>query len=247
MGTFLMDTVLQVSHVSYHYPDGHRVIQDVNFQLHSGERLAIIGPNGAGKSTLFFCLNGIFQSEGDILVLGEKMEAKTLGTIRQNIGLVFQEPHDQLFMPTVFEDVAFGPINMGCSEADVRERVQRALRQVGMDGSEALTPYHLSVGQRKKIAVATVLAMDPQILAFDEPSSGLDPRSRRQLIHFLKELPQPQLIATHDLDLVLDVCQRVLILDDGRIVGEGIVPEIFEQERLLTAHGLERPLRMQKI
>jgi cobalt/nickel transport system ATP-binding protein len=159
--------------------------------------------------------------------------------------LVFQDPNDQLFMPTVFEDVAFGPMNLGCSETDVKERVMKALRQVGMETSEALVPHHLSLGQRKKVAVATVLAMEPEILAFDEPSSGLDPRSRRALIEFLKTLPQTQLVATHDLDLVLDLCQRAIILDRGQIVYEGKVPDIFADEARLKAHSLEKPLSMQ--
>ncbi len=237
--------ILQVRHLSYRYPDGTQALNDVSFELGETERLAVIGPNGAGKSTLFFHLNGTFQGDGEIVILGDTLNAKTLTTVRKQVGLVFQDPNDQLFMPTVFEDVAFGPVNLGCSETEVRERVQTALRQIGMEGSEALTPHHLSFGQRKKVAVAAVLAMQPKILAFDEPSSGLDPRSRRLLIQFLKSLPQPQMIATHDLDLVLDVCQRVIVMDGGRIVGEGQVPDIFDQEDLLTAHGLEKPLRMQ--
>src|SRR5258708_4191866 len=174
--------ILQVRHLSYRYPDGTQALNDVSFELGETERLAVIGPNGAGKSTLFFHLNGTFQGDGEIVILGDTLNAKTLTTVRKQVGLVFQDPHDQLFMPTVFEDVAFGPVNLGCSETEVRERVQTALRQIGMEGSEALTPHHLSFGQRKKVAVAAVLAMQPKILAFDEPSSGLDPRSRRLLI-----------------------------------------------------------------
>lgn len=242
-----MAPVLEIRQLTYRYPDGTQALQGVNLKVEEGERLAIIGPNGAGKSTLFFHLNGTFQGDGQVIVLGEAVSDKTLSSIRKEVGLVFQDPNDQLFMPTVFEDVAFGPVNLGCDETEVRERVQKSLRQVGMEGTEAITPHHLSVGQRKKVAIAAVLAMNPQILAFDEPSSGLDPRSRRLLIQFLKSLPQTQLIATHDLDLVLDVCQRALVLDGGRIVGEGKVPEIFDQQELLTAHGLEKPLRMQPV
>jgi len=181
-----MSAVLEVRHLFYIYPDGTHALNDVSFQLGEGERLAVIGPNGAGKSTLFFHLNGTIRSDGQIVVLGERLLGSTINSIRKKVGLVFQDPNDQLFMPTVFEDVAFGPANLGCSETEVRERVQKALLQVGLEGSEALTPHHLSVGQRKKVALAAVLAMQPQILAFDEPSSGLDPRSRRQLIEFLK-------------------------------------------------------------
>lgn len=240
-----MSSVLEVRGLSYTYPDGHQALKDVHFQLAEGERLAIIGPNGAGKSTLFFHLNGILQGNGEIVVLGETLHEKSLGSIRQKVGLVFQDPNDQLFMPTVFEDVAFGPANLGCSEEDVRQRVGTALSDVGMQGTETLTPHHLSVGQRKKVALASVLSMQPKILAFDEPSSGLDSRSRRQLIEYLKGLSQPQLIATHDLDLVLDVCQRALILDAGQVVAEGPVPDIFRNAALLEAHGLEKPQRLQ--
>jgi len=150
-----------------------------------------------------------------------------------------------LFMPTVFEDIAFGPMNLGLSEADVRERVREALHHVGMEGTEALTPHHLSLGQRKKVALASVLSLRPKLLAFDEPSSGLDPRSRRALIRYLKEVPQTQLIATHDLDLVLDICTRAIVIDQGQIVADAEIPALFEQPALLEAHGLEKPLRMQ--
>jgi cobalt/nickel transport system ATP-binding protein len=240
-----MTAALDVRHLSYHYPDGTTALRDVSLRIEEGERVAIIGPNGAGKSTLFFHLNGTFRGEGNIDVLGEPLTDKTLYQVRRTVGLVFQDPNDQLFMPTVFEDVAFGPMNLGCSETEVRDRVVRALRQVGMEGTEALVPHHLSLGQRKKVALACVLALQPAILAFDEPSSGLDPRSRRALIEFLKSLSQTILIATHDLDLVVDLCQRAVIIDGGQIVYDAGVPQIFEQEALLKSHGLEKPLRMQ--
>ena len=242
----ILMTALDIQHLSYHYPDGTVALRDVSLKVAEGERVAVIGPNGAGKSTLFFHLNGTFRGEGEIVVLGQTLTDKTLYDIRRDVGLVFQDPNDQLFMPTVFEDVAFGPINLGVSETEVRDRVQTALRQVGMNGSEALVPHHLSLGQRKKIALASVLALAPKILVFDEPSSGLDPRSRRALIEFFKTLKQTMLIATHDLDLVLDVCERAVILDGGRVVYEGKVPEIFDQTDLLKTHGLEKPLRMQR-
>ncbi len=241
-----MEPVIRIGHLSFHYPDGTPALRDINLEIARGERVAIIGPNGAGKSTLFFHLNGTFRGEGDIAISGCLLNSKTLYDIRRQVGLVFQDPNDQLFMPTVFEDVAFGPMNLGCSETEVRDRVQKALRQVGMEGSEALVPHHLSLGQRKKVAVAAVLAMDPEILAFDEPSSGLDPRSRRALIEFLKTLPQTQLIATHDLDLVLDLCQRAIVIDRGQIVYEGKVPDIFADESRLKSYGLEKPLSMQR-
>ena len=240
-----MAAVLEVKHLSFRYPDGTAALNDVSLRVEDGERVAVIGPNGAGKSTLFFHLNGAFRGNGEIFVQGKKLTNDTLYDVRRAVGLVFQDPNDQLFMPTVFEDVAFGPMNLGCSETDVRDRVLRALDAVGMEGSGPLIPHHLSLGQRKKVALASVLALDPAILAFDEPSSGLDPRSRRALINFFKTLPQTMLIATHDLDLVLDLCKRAVIIDGGRIVYEGPVPQIFDQESLLKSHGLERPLRMQ--
>jgi len=241
-----MAVALEVRHLSFHYPDGTAALHDVSLRVEEGERVAVIGPNGAGKSTLFFHLNGTFRGEGEIIVRGRPLTDKTLYEVRRTVGLVFQDPNDQLFMPTVFEDVAFGPMNLGCSETDVRDRVLRALKQVGMEGSEALIPHHLSLGERKKVALASVLALEPAILAFDEPSSGLDPRSRRALIEFLKSLPQTILIATHDLDLVLDLCRRAVIIDAGRIVYEGKVPQIFDQESLLKSHGLEKPLKLQR-
>jgi len=240
-----MADILEVRHLSFVYPDGTTALRDITLRIGEGERVAVIGPNGAGKSTLFFHLNGTFRGEGEITVQNEKVSNETLYSIRRAVGLVFQDPNDQLFMPTVFEDVAFGPVNLGCSETEVRDRVERSLRQVGMEGSEALVPHHLSLGQRKKVALACVLALEPKILAFDEPSSGLDPRSRRVLIEFLKTLPQTILIATHDLDLVLDLCQRAVIMDGGRIVYEGNVPDVFGQEMLLKSHGLEKPLSLQ--
>jgi cobalt/nickel transport system ATP-binding protein len=240
-----MPPILQVRHLSFRYPDGMMALRDVNLEVHEGERVAVIGPNGAGKSTLFFHLNGTFRGEGEIRIQDEIVSDQTLYFIRRAVGLVFQDPNDQLFMPTVFEDVAFGPANLGCSETEVRDRVARALHQVGMEGAAALVPHHLSLGERKKVALACVLALEPKILAFDEPSSGLDPRSRRALIEFLKTLSQTILIATHDLDMVLDLCRRAVILDGGKMVYEGPVPEIFEQEHLLKSHGLDKPLRMQ--
>jgi cobalt/nickel transport system ATP-binding protein len=240
-----MTAALTIRGISFDYPDGTPALRDISLEVPEGQRLAVIGPNGAGKSTLFFQLNGTVRGEGDVIVHGQALTDKTLFEIRKAVGLVFQDPNDQLFMPTVFEDVAFGPMNLGLSEGEIRDRVAEALRDVGMDGSQAQAPHHLSLGQRKKVAIAAVLALKPQILAFDEPSSGLDPRSRRSLIQFLKGLSQTQLLATHDLDLVLDLCDRAVILDKGKIVADGKVPAIFEDSQLLEAHGLEKPYRLQ--
>jgi cobalt/nickel transport system ATP-binding protein len=241
-----MDAVLQVCNLSYRYPDGAQALKGIDLEVQAGERVAVIGPNGAGKSTLFFHLNGTFRGEGNVTVLGKTLNDRTIYDIRREVGLLFQDPNDQLFMPTVFEDVAFGPLNLGLSELEIRDRVKNALRQVGMEGTEALVPHHLSLGQRKKVALASVLALEPKILAFDEPSSGLDPRSRRALIDYFKTLTETILIATHDLEMVCELCSRALIIDEGRIVYTGSVPQIFENESLLRAHGLERPLSLIK-
>jgi cobalt/nickel transport system ATP-binding protein len=242
-----MTPALEVKNLLYRYPDGTLALRDVSMVVQPGERVAVMGPNGAGKSTLFFHLNGTFRGDGQVLVEGTALDDRTIYEIRRRVGLVFQDPNDQLFMPTVFEDVGFGPMNLGLTEEEIRDRVRTALHVVGMDGAEALAPHHLSLGQRKKVALAAVLALQPSILAFDEPSSGLDPRSRRALIEFLKGLPQTQLIATHDLDLVFDVCQRAIVIDGGQIVADRPVPDIFKETALLEAHGLERPLRMQNL
>jgi cobalt/nickel transport system ATP-binding protein len=242
MGT-LGKPVLEVSQLSYRYPDGTLAVRNVSFQVETGERVAIIGPNGAGKSTLLLQMNRTLQGEGTVRVDGELLNSHTLYAIRKKVGMVFQESNDQLFMPTVFEDVGFGTMNLGGSETEIRERVEKALQAVGMSGSEPLAPHHLSVGQKKKIALATVLATDPEILVIDEPTASLDPRGRRSLMDLLKRLPQTQLIATHDLDLVFEICHRALLMDGGEIIYQARVPDIFKEETLFLAHGLEQPAR----
>jgi cobalt/nickel transport system ATP-binding protein len=241
LGAILSIPALHVQALSYRYPDGTQALTGIDIEVQEGERVAVIGPNGAGKSTLFFHLNGTFRGQGEVTVLGKQLNDDTIYEIRRQVGLVFQDPNDQLFMPTVFEDVAFGPLNLGLSETEIRDRVKTVLHQVGMDGSEALVPHHLSLGQRKKVALACVLALEPKILAFDEPSSGLDPRSRRALIDYLKTLRETILIATHDLQMVRELCTRAIILDGGRIVYVGKIPELFSNGEVLKAHGLENP------
>jgi len=213
--------------------------------VQSGEKLAIVGPNGAGKSTLFLHLNGTLRARtqnGDrVRVAGLAVGDKTVQAVRAKVGLVFQDPDDQLFSPTVFEDVAFGPLHMGATEDEVRERVARALAAVGMTGHEGHMPHHLSLGERKRIAIATVLAMDPEILVLDEPSAGLDPRARRNIIALLRELPQTMLVASHDMRLVWDLCSRTVILDGGRLVSDGLTAGLLQNEALMERHGLEVP------
>jgi len=237
----MQDSIIAIRGLSFSYPDGRQALASINLQVGPGEKVAIVGPNGAGKSTLFLHLNGILRGEGEIQVAGLEVGDGTVRAVRAKVGLVFQDPDDQLFSPTVFEDVGFGPLHMGYRADEVRERVGRALAAVGMSGHEEHMPHHLSLGERKRIAIATVLAMDPEILVLDEPSSGLDPRSRRNLIRFLRNLPQTMLVASHDMRLVWDLCHRTVILDGGRLVADGPTVELLQNTTLMEQHGLESP------
>ncbi len=232
---------LRIRGLRFAYPDGREALRGVDFTVQPGERVALVGPNGAGKSTLILHFNGILQGDGEVLVIGKRLTKDNLPEIRARVGLVFQNPDDQLFSPTVYEDVAFGPLHMGLDEVEVRRRVDEALSLVGMSDYAQRLPYHLSMGEKKRIAIATVLAMRPNILVLDEPSAGLDPRARRGLINLLRTLPQTQIIVTHDMLLVRDLCPRMALMDGGRIVADGATEALFEDERLLEAHGLERP------
>ncbi|MCB8968000.1 MAG: ABC transporter ATP-binding protein [Ardenticatenaceae bacterium] len=232
---------LLVQDLAFHYPDGHEALKGVSLQVAPGEKVALVGPNGAGKSTLMLHLNGLLQGKGVVAVSGLPVEKQNLPLIRSKVGIVFQNPDDQLFSPTVFEDVAFGPLHMGLPEADVRARVARALAQVGMAGFEQRLSHHLSLGQKKRVAIATVLSMDPEILVLDEPSAGLDPRSRRALINLLRDLPQTMLVSTHDMMLVYELFPRTVIMDEGVVVADGATQELLHDAALLEAHGLERP------
>lgn len=233
--------VLAVEELSFHYPDGHAALHDVSLQIHHGEKVALVGPNGAGKSTLMLHFNGILNGDGDICVAGLSMEKDQLPLLRAKVGMVFQNPDDQLFSPTVFEDVAFGPLHMGFPEEEVRHRVERALEKVGMTQYAERLSHHLSVGEKKRIAIATVLSMDPEILVLDEPSAGLDPRARRSLINLLRKMDLTMLVSTHDMRLVEELFPRTVVMDGGQIVADGLTEEILNNENLLEAHGLERP------
>lgn len=203
-----------------------------------GEKVALVGPNGAGKSTLLFHLNGILDGKGSVSIEGEEISQKSLGAVRANIGLVFQNPDDQLFSPTVFEDVAFGPIHQGLDTATVRERVERALQDVDMSDYPDRNPYHLSNGEKKRIAIATVLSMRPRVLVFDEPTAGLDPCSRREFLDLLQRLPETMVIATHDLEFVKNLTPRTILMNRGRVVVDGNTTEILMDEGLLLENGL---------
>ena len=235
---------LEISNLSFAYPDGRQALRGVSFSLQPGEKVAILGPNGAGKSTLLLHLNGLLHGSGEVSVMGHRVvenEKKTLGLVRAMVGLVFQDPDDQLFSPTVYEDVAFGPLYMGLPQDEIDSRVQRALSQVGLDDYGDRMPFHLSGGEKKRAAIATVLSMQPQVLVLDEPSAGLDPRARRGLISLLDRLDQTILITTHDMHMVKEIFSRSIIMDGGVVVADAPTSEILSDQALLEAHGLELP------
>lgn len=232
---------LEAQGLSYAYPDGTKVLRGVDFTIEPGESVAIIGPNGAGKSTLLLHLNGILRGTGDLRVFGLPVETKHLREIRRLVGVVFQDPDDQLFLTSVVQDVGFGPANLGLDGDTVAARVREALAAVGMEGSEDRAAHNLSYGQKKRVATATVLAMRPQVLVLDEPLANLDPKARRQLIDILQGLAVTKVIATHDLPVAGELCDRVLILDEGRIVADGPTETVLADAELLSAHDLELP------
>ncbi|MGC8855779.1 MAG: energy-coupling factor ABC transporter ATP-binding protein [Anaerolineae bacterium] len=233
--------ILQVRDLHFAYPDGHVALRGVSFCLAEGDKVALVGPNGAGKSTLMLHLNGILLGQGEIHVGGVRLTPGRLAEIRAMVGLVFQNPDDQLFSPTVFEDVAFGPLHMGLPEEEVRARVEEALAAVGMSAYANRLSHHLSTGEKKRIAIATVLSMRPQILVLDEPTAGLDPRARRSLIRLLHDLPITMLVSTHDMAMVKELFPRTIVLDDGRVAADGATREILSDAAWLEAHGLEQP------
>jgi cobalt/nickel transport system ATP-binding protein len=241
---------IEVEHLSFSYPDGHPALADVSLHIAPGEKVALVGPNGAGKSTLVLHLNGILPApmpqaraadRGRVTVCGLEVGEKTLGHVRAAVGLVFQNPDDQLFSPTVYEDVAFGPLYQGLGPEEVAARVTTALEAVSMQSYARRISHHLSVGEKKRIAIATVLSMNPEVLVLDEPTSGLDPRARRSLIHLLRDLPMTMLVSSHDLAMVQELLPRMVIMDEGRIVADGPTEELMEDKQLLEAHGLEKP------
>jgi cobalt/nickel transport system ATP-binding protein len=238
--------IVEVINLQHKYPDGTIAIKDVSFRITHGESVAIIGANGAGKSTLLQHLNGSLEPTlGDIRIGDTPLSKSTLPDIRRTVGMVFQYPDDQLFMPTVFDDVAFGPLNLGLTGEHVEKRVVDALDRVGAGHLRDKPPYHLSGGEKKRVAIATVLAMSPDILVMDEPTSGLDPFARRQLMELLKKFHHTKIFTSHDLDMVLELCERTIILHEGLIMADGPTGEIFGNEELLAACRLEKPLSMQ--
>lgn len=234
--------IIEVRDLHFAYPDGTEALKGISFRITHGGSVAIVGANGAGKSTLLLHLNGYLMSaRGEVRIGETPLTRETMTALRRAVGMVFQDPDDQLFMPTVFEDVAFGPLNAGLPPDEVERRVSLALERVGMSHLKSRPPYKLSAGEKRAVTIATVLAMSPDVLIMDEPSSNLDPRGRRRLIEMLKSFEHTKIIATHDLELVVEVCSRVIVLDSGKIVAEGPTLELLNDESLMLAHGLERP------
>jgi energy-coupling factor transporter ATP-binding protein EcfA2 len=258
--------ILKVDHLSYRYPGGQTALSDVSFTVAMNEVVGLVGPNGAGKTTLLLHLNGLLvgtrspsppgrgtsaaspkaaEPAYPVEVLGMPVAAPNLPEVRRVVGFLFQDPDDQLFCPTVGEDVAFGPLNLGFPRDEVRRRVSASLEAVGLAGFEPRMPQQLSFGERRRVCLAGLLACEPNLLALDEPSSNLDPRSRRRLIEILRSLNAAQIVASHDLELILELCQRVIVLDQGRILADGPTREVLANEALMQAHGLEVPLSIQ--
>ncbi len=237
---------VEFQHVQYTYPDGNKIIKDISFQISYGESVGIVGANGAGKSTLLKLLTGLLLPDGGEIRVGEVLLAKkTLPAIRRSIGFTFQDPDHQLFMSSVYDDVAFGPRNYRMNEDEVDNKVTKALDTVGALHLKNRAPYKLSGGEKRAVAIASVLVMEPDILVMDEPSVALDPRARRRLINLLKNFSHTKLIATHDMDMVLDLCERVIVINDGKIIRDGLTLDILTDEAFLEECSLEIPLSLQ--
>ena len=236
---------IEITNLQYRYHDGTEALRGISFRVLPGECLALLGPNGSGKSTLLLHLNGLLpeklSGDGAVKIFGEAVATENLEKIRRQIGLVFQDPDDQLVCPTVAADVAFGPQQLGLSEAEIAARVKKSLAQVGLAGFEERATHHLSHGEKRRACLAGVLACEPAVLVLDEPTSDLDPRGRREFKAMLRQLPATKLIATHDLELAVELCARTIILDHGQIIADGRTVELLADEQLMLAHGLERP------
>ena len=240
-----MIPAIDINNLYFKYEDGIEALRGISFQIMEGETVGIIGPNGAGKSTLILHLNGLLPDSREVVnsvkVFGEAISVVSRPKIRRTVGLLFQNPDDQLFCPTVYEDVAFGPLQFGIDENSVRSIVQNALEEVNLSGYENRSPHHLSGGEKQRVCLAGILACQPKILALDEPTKELDPRGRRTLIEFLKRIKKTLIIATHDLELVVEICKRVIILDSGKLVADGLTGDLLSNEKLMAEHGLEKP------
>lgn len=240
-----MKTAVHIHDLHFRYPDGKIALRGITFSVEEGECIGLIGPNGSGKSTLLLHLNGIlpesFDKTSSVTIFDTAIEKNSVSTIRREVGLLFQDPDDQLFCPTVYEDVAFGPKQFGLPENEIRFLVKNALEQTDLVGFEDRSPHHLSGGEKRRVCLAGVLSCQPKILALDEPTSNLDPRGKRKLKEILRGLSATKIIATHDLELVVELCSRVIILDQGQIVAEGETKDLLGNEELMLRHGLEKP------
>jgi cobalt/nickel transport system ATP-binding protein len=238
--------IIEIKNLQYIYPDGHSAIEDVSFIITHGESVGIVGANGAGKSTLLMLLMGVlFPTKGEVSIGHTPVTKKNLPYIRQRAGMVFQDSDDQLFMTTVYDDVAFGPRNYKFDEKEVSRRVMEALETVGIPHLKDRAPYKLSGGEKRRAAIASVLAMEPDILIMDEPTSALDPKSRRRLINLLKDFTHTKIITSHDLDMVFDLCERTIIIKEGKVVGDGPTRDLLTNEKLMDECGLEIPFSIQ--
>ncbi len=238
--------IVEVKELKFSYPDGTPALNGVNFRITHGESVALVGANGAGKSTLLLHLNGYLTPQAGSVRIGDiPITKSTLKQVRQTVGMVFQDPDDQLFMPRVYDDVAFGPTNLGLPPDEVKQRTMNALALVGAVHLKDRPPYKLSGGEKRAVSIATVLSMSPAILVMDEPTSNLDPKARRQLMRLLAEFDHTKIIATHDMDMVLDLCSRVIILRGGEVVADGAAKDILNNRELLDSSGLEKPFRLQ--
>ena len=238
--------LVAVRDLRFAYADGTPALDGVTFAIHHGESVGLVGANGAGKSTLLLHLAGVLAPTSGTVRVGDwPVTRETLPHVRRSLGLVFQDPDDQLFMPTVYEDVAFGPLNLGFPATEVEQRVDDALQRVGVGHLKDKPPYHLSGGEKKRVAIATVLSMSPDILVMDEPTNGLDPFARRQLLALLRDFRHTKIFTSHDLDMVLELCERTIILHEGQVRADGPTSEIFADEELLAQCRLEKPLSMQ--
>lgn len=239
--------IVEFRNVSFRYPDGTEALKDISFRITHGEAVGIVGANGAGKSTLLLHMNGcLLPSSGTVMIGEVELRKGTIQEIRKRVGIVFQNADDQLFMPSVYEDVAFGPRNLGLDETCVSERVRSALESVNCLPLAGRPPHHLSGGQKSAVAIATVIAMVPDILVLDEPAANLDPRSRRALISLLKGFTHSKIIASHDLDLVLDICSRCIVLHGGEIAADGPSRQILSDKILMEENGLDLPLSVRR-
>ncbi len=241
----MTEYAVRITRLSYSYPDGTKALEGIDLDVRTGERVALVGPSGAGKSTLLLHLNGVLTGSGTVRILGQSIDGGNIREVRRKVGMVFQDPNDQLFCPTVFEDVAFGPLNLDVPPDEIPRRVEKALRDVGLEQSmRHRSSHHLSLGERKRAAFAAVLVMEPAILALDEPTSNLDPRNRRHLIELMGGLPATLLLATHDLEMALALCARLVVMERGKIWADGETRALLSDQHLMEEHGLEVPLSL---